>query len=224
MFKIANTEVMNFDGAIRGMRNAMNSWGKADSARQADGSFRIGPNDMELAQKLISAGAPSHRKFLRQIFVSFDITAPIFFWKEFDTYKVATVRNSTSTMHKITSKPITRDCFTMESLEATNLTYYIDEFGQSVPFTDILIRMCEELRSKYLETGDVIYWKALIEMLPCGWEQMSTFTCNYETLRSMFFDRRFHKLSEWHIFCAWIKSLPYSAELITYVKEPEKAA
>jgi len=218
--KIINTEVFNFNGAIRGMRNAMNSWDRADSHYNPDGTFYIGENDMKLAQSLIGAGQASHRKFLRQISASFDVEAPIYWWKEMDTYKINTVRNSTSTMHKLATTPITRKCFSFdEELNEHYLRYYIDDLGKGLNFFDISISMCEHLRQVYLETKDINIWRQLIQLLPSGWNQMSTFTCNYENLRTIYFDRRNHKLKEWHIFCDWIESLPYAKELITYKKE-----
>ena len=233
-----NTEVWGFDHALRGMRNPKNSWNKSDSGwfdlygdvlngqppeeycavDQDEGgvAFKIiGPNDLKLAQTLINAG-PEHRKFLRQIFISVDITAPLYFWKEADTYKIGTVANSTSTMHKIASKPITIDCFEIDD--------YIGELNvngklyQSVAKNteDIFIPFLEKLRQKYLETKDMRYWKELIRWLPESWLQTRTWTANYEVLRSMYFQRKGHKLTEWKSFCDWVESLPYAKELILY--------
>ena len=171
----------------------------------------IGPKDMKLAIQLINAG-PEHRKFLRQIMISTDITAPLYWWKEFDTYKVATVANSTSTMHKLTSKPITLDCFEIDDLNDENLE--IGNYNCLKFMYNQIIDDCESLRQKYLETKDVRYWKELVRWLPEGWLQTRTWTGNYETLRSMYHQRKNHKLTEWHQFCDFIETLPYAKELI----------
>ena len=210
--KFENTEVFNFEGAIRGMRNPMNSWHLSDSYWDLD-RYVIGENDMGLAQRLIRGGS-EHRKFLRQIFVSVDITAPLYWWKEFDTYKIGTVANSTSTMHKITSKPITLDCFEIDDFEE-NL-----KFGCYTMRTisSVMIMGLEQLRQKYLETEDKKYWKELIRWLPESWLQTRTITMNYENLRNMYFQRKHHKLTEWtKSFIDWVESLPYAKELIMYV-------
>lgn len=182
----------------------------------------IGPKDMGLAQRMIKAGT-SDRKFLRQINVSVDITAPLYWWKEFDTYKVGTVANSTSTMHKLATTPITKDCFELAdftpTLEFEREQEVLDEgvFGfYTQDFMDELIDRLEYLRTKYLETKDKRYWKELIRWLPESWLQTRTVTLNYEVLRNIYFQRQHHKLSEWHQFCNWIDTLPYSADLITY--------
>ena len=177
----------------------------------------IGPKDMALAKRLI-AGGPEHRKFLRQIMVSVDITAPLFLWKELDTYKVGTVANSTSTMHKLASTPITRECFEMDDFE--DIAYSTEDNGDSkVEITtgdlaDTFVEKLEKLRLKYLETKDKRYWKELVRWLPSGWLQTRTITMNYENLRSMYHQRKNHKLTEWHQFCAWVESLPYAADFI----------
>jgi len=204
ILKFENTEVFNFDGAFRGMRNPMNSWDKSDSYMGYDNddlpSFKIGKNDMELAQKLIKAGS-DHSKFLRQIMVSVDITAPLYWWKEFDTYKIGTVANSTSTMHKLSTTPITRECFELNSPKCD--------------VQEIFLQYLEGLRLKYLKTKDKTYWKELIEWLPEGWLQTRTVTLNYAVLRNMYFSRENHKLTEWSVnFIKWIESLSYSKELI----------
>ena len=166
---------------------------------------------------MIKAGT-SDRKFMRQIFVSVDITAPLYWWKEFDTYKVGTVANSTSTMHKLASTPITFDCFEMDDFE--NLRVYDNEPYNTDTFVteiwDDIIGYCETLRLRYNETKDKRYWKELIRILPEAWLQTRTVTLNYEVLRNIYFQRRYHKLIEWHRFCEWIESLPYGKELITY--------
>ena len=211
------TKVFNFEGALRGMRNPMASWHRSDSKVIGDCydnmEFEIGPNDMDLAQRLIHAGG-EHRKFLRQIFVSVDITAPLYWWKEFDTYKVGTTANSTSTMHKLASTPITRDCFEMEDYDDS-----LPMDNRPLPYNigivvDDLIEDLEALRAKYNETKDKRYWKELIRWLPESWLQTRTVTMNYENLRNIYHQRKNHKLTEWHSFCEWVESLPYAKEFI----------
>lgn len=275
--KFENTQVYGFEGAIRGMRNPLESWHKSDSffgivdlrcpqdnredvvdlwvmqelarshnqvepyskeweelwekydlwlwdnsALQWDIDITVvaalGPADLELAQKLVLAG-PEHCKFLRQIFVSVDITAPIYWWKEFDTYKVGTTANSTSTMHKLTSKPITRDLFEFDDGENLIVNSGEAPHGGEWEFTfedyiEDIIDICESLRQRYLETKDKRYWRALVQMLPQSWLQTRTVTMSYANLRNMYFQRREHKLIEWSEFCDWITQLPYGGELI----------
>ena len=202
MIKITNISVCNFENAIRGMRNPLNSWDKSDSYYDKGGNFVIGENDLKLALKLANAGS-DHRKFLRQIFVSVDITAPLYWWKEFDTYKVGTVANSCSTMHTIHKKEFTLDDFSHDKLNEYNkriLKAYIDAIN-----TD---------RKLFLETNDKDYWWQMIQMLPTSYNQLRTVTLNYEVLRNIYHSRKNHKLDEWHGFCDVIKGLPYS-ELIT---------
>ena len=211
--KFERTRVMNFEAALRGMRNPKNSWDKSDTSYDASGNPSIGPNDMRLAQSLIRAGS-EHRKFMRQIFVSVDITAPIYWWKEFDTYKVGTTANSTSTMHKIHSAPITLGSFetgdydpTLGMIDPEILGVRIDQF----------ISDLEQLRQIYLSTGDKKYWKELIRWLPEAFLQKRTVTLNYENLLAMCGrgQRRFHKLVEWsEEFIRWARSLPYAQEFI----------
>ena len=219
--KFEHTEVMNFDGALRGMRNPLESWAKSDSKIAWEYGeiphYEIGPNDMDLAKRLI-AGGGEHRKFMRQIFVSVDITAPLYWWKEFDTYKVGTTANSTSTMHKLASKPITPDCFEMDDFE--DVGYCFCEVGDDTieyktgDLMNALIENLERLRQKYNETKDKRYWKELVRLLPNGWLQTRTVTMNYENLRNMYHQRDHHKLTEWHSFCDWVKILPYAQEFI----------
>ena len=181
----------------------------------------IGPADMDLCHRLINGG-PEHRKFLRQIMVSVDITAPLYWWKEFDTYKVGTTANSTSTMHKLASTPITRECFEMNDYQDLPIeTLYPNEDSEEPfydyhtnGFIDELIETLEQLRQKYNETKDKRYWKELIRWLPNGWLQTRTVTMNYENLRAMYHQREHHKLSEWHAFCEFVATLPYAKELI----------
>lgn len=223
--KFENTEVWGFEHAIRGMRNPLNSWDKSDSCYLTineiaghpcdDGlqkEFVIGENDLKLMQKLIRAGS-EHRKFLRQIFVSVDITAPLYWWKEFDTYKIGVVANSTSTMHKLSSTPITFECFETDDYDE------IEFDGGEVP---AIINYLEALRNKYIETKDKRCWKELIRWLPESWLQKRTITMNYENLLMMYRQRKSHKLNEWSgldnselpNYISWIKSLPYADELI----------
>lgn len=215
--KFEETEVFNFGGALRGMRNPMNSWDKGDSGYVPTDNdplnYRIviGKNDLDLAQRLIKAGS-EHRKFLRQIFVSVDITAPLYWWKEFDTYKVGTVANSTSTMHKLASTPITLECFEMQDFENCKIDMSILGF-----WNDYLIPTLEQLRLKYNETKNKIYWKELIRLLPESWLQTRTVTMNYENILNMYCQRKHHKLTEWSkSFCDWVKTLPYAKELICF--------
>ena len=262
--KFDNTLTSNWENAIRGLRNPMDSWAKSDSKfgllnfsledtdlddvlynwiqsiekqqgsellpddyedteeklhhflykngiiKRDDDLFEyayLGPNDLDLAQRMIAGGRPND-KFLRQIFVSVDITAPIFLWKEIDTYKIGTVANSTSTMHTLSKKPITLDCFETDDMV---------EIGRANSKTwEIIIDICEDLRQKYNETKDIRYWKELIRILPESWLQLRTWTANYDVLRNIYRWRRSHRLTEWHQFCKWIKSLPYANELILY--------
>lgn len=229
--KFENTEVFNFEGALRGMRNPKESWDKSDSewvhidsclvkksGEVKDTScdfFKIGKNDLNLAQRLIKAGS-EHRKFLRQIFVSVDITAPLYWWKEFDTYKVGRVANSCSTMHRLASTPITIDCFETDDFYDTQTTKGI---GISMYWKDIIC-VCEDLRKQYNETKDKKYWKELIRLLPESWLQKRTVTMNYENVLNMYVQRRNHKLNEWSgkddptkpNFCSWVLELPYAKQ------------
>ena len=219
--KFENTEVWGFEHAIRGMRNPLESWNKSDSIilmeQDENKDFRevakIGKNDLELMQRLIKAGS-EHRKFMRQIFVSVDITAPLYWWKEFDTYKVGTVSNSTSTMHKLASTPITIDCFEMDDFEKINLESQDIVFPLETTWKS-LISDLEFCRKKYNETKDKKYWKELIRLLPESWLQKRTITMNYENILNMYRQRKNHKLTEWSkLFCDWVKTLPYAEELI----------
>ena len=207
MIKIERDAVMNFENAIRGARNPMNSWNRMDSYYDEDGKFIMGPTDLSLAQRLARAGS-DHRKFIRQIFVSVDFTAPLYWWKEYDTYKVATVANSTSTMHKIASKPFELDDFSHDHMNEKAL-----ESLKSV------IAVLEELRLEYVETKNKDVWYSMIQLLPSSYNQMRTCTLNYETLMNIYYARRNHKLEEWHTLCDWITTLPYAKELILAVEE-----
>lgn len=211
--KFERTQVYNFDNAIHGMRHPLESYNRSDSYYDEDGNYIIGKNDLDLMQRLIQGGVP-HQKFMRQIFVSVDITAPIFWWKEADTYKIGTTSNSTSTMHKLATTPITIDCFETDDYEPSILI--TNKYGQNF-FEDELIPTLEELRVKYLETKDKRYWKELIRWVPESWLQTRTWTANYEVLRNIVSWRREHKLTEWKSFIDWVYTLPYSDELIFYL-------
>lgn len=207
MIKLERTDVMNFENAIRGMRNPMNSWDKSDSVFTMDPYyFTVGPNDLDLAKRLCKAGS-DHRKFLRQIFVSVDITAPLYFWKEYDTYKVGTTANSTSTMHKIHAKEFTLDDFSVDYISYGSDWYALTAF-------DIVLSALNDLREEYNKFKDKDVWYAMIQLLPSSYNQMRTCTMTYENLRNMYHARKNHKLDEWVQFTEWIKSLPYSKELI----------
>lgn len=248
MISFENTEVMNIEGAIRGMRNPLNSWKKSDSVFRYGNCnnncpdckgctvlkgmcFKLGENDLDLARRLIAAGS-DHRKFLRQIFVSVDITAPLYWWKEFDTYKVATVANSCSTMHTIHKKEFTIEDFSTEHLigdwiSDDNLEAFVFEdkiiensINEPIPFSpkdglSLIIKLLNQNREKFLETKDKRYWWQMIQLLPTSYNQRRTVTLNYETLRNIYGSRRNHKLDEWSIgFMEWIDSLPYADDLI----------
>ena len=206
MIKIEKAAVMNFEGALRGARNPMNSWSKMDSCYDENGNYVLGENDLDLAKRLCKAGS-DHRKFIRQILVSVDITAPLYWWKEFDTYKVATVANSTSTMHKIHSKP-----FELEDFSCDHLT------DSAMEALKTLMVFLEDCRQKFVETKDKAEWYNIIQLLPESYNQTRTITMNYENLLNMYFARRTHKLEEWHTYCDWIMSLPYTKELFLQEK------
>ena len=249
--KFENAKVFNIENAIRGMRNPMNSWDKSDSGKgctiptgyrefvlckncklnditDCDGGrgyYLIGNKDLELAKKLLNS--PEQRKYLRQIFVSIDITAPLYWWKEMDTYKVGTTANSTSTMHKLASTPITMDCFEMSDfdgeLSVEKLVQNENEYGYISHwhidmFWDILINKLEELRIEHNAETDTDrkkkLWKELVRLLPESWLQTRTWTANYEVLRNIYHQRKNHKLNEWNEFCKFIETLPYAKDLI----------
>ena len=227
MIRIEFTDVFGWESAIRGMRNPMNSWDKSDSYfanhtdvdgmkyKQLDVNdgvttnwMTLGENDLTLMKKLVKAGS-DHSKFMRMIHVACDITAPLYWWKEYDTYKVGTVANSCSTMHKIASKLIEFSDFSVDDFPL---------YGEDgLPFADVFMDIvldCETLRKKYIETGDKRFWRALIQLLPCSYNQKRTVDLNYAVLRNMYHSRRNHKLDEWHTFCEWVEGLPYAKELI----------
>ena len=204
MLTLKNTSVMNFENAIRGARNPMNSWGRMDSHTEPDGTFVFGPNDLDLAMRLAKAGS-DHRKYLRMIFVSVDVTAPLYWWKEYDTYNVATVANSTSTIHKIHSKP-----FSMDDFSCDHMTDGTKKFMETV------VAELENIRLRFKETKSKEDWYDMIQLLPSSYNQMRTCTFNYETLINIYRARKNHKLAEWHTFCDWIETLPYAEQLITF--------
>lgn len=219
MIKLERTSVMNFENALRGMRNPMNSWDKSDSYRGCtnecqtrcaencaecqlkDGTYIIAPNDLGLAQRLVGAGSDD-RKFLRQIFVSVDVTAPMYWWKEMDQYRIAVTTNSTSTMHKIHAKEFSLDDFSSERMDSDTLLSLV-----------ATINILEKNRVKYNETKDKQYWHNMIQLLPSSYNQMRTCTLNYENLVNIYFARRYHKLNEWREFCGWIEGLPYFKQM-----------
>lgn len=203
MIQIDKTSVMNLDGAIRGARNPMNSWAKSDSYYDENGKFVLGPVDIDFGHRLAVSGS-DHRKFLRQVFVTVDITAPLYWWKEFDTYKVGTVANSCSTMHKIHAKAFDRDDFSHDRL---------DEGGLAL--LDATVAYLEAERQKFIANKeDRQPWHNMIQMLPSSYNQMRTVTLNYENLINIYYARRNHKLAEWHTLCDWITGLPCAAEWI----------
>ena len=207
MLKVERICVMNFENAIRGARNPLNSWAKMDSYYNEKGEFVLGENDLSLATRLARAGS-DHRKYLRQIMVSMDITAPLYWWKEFDTYKVGTVANSTSTMHKIQAKEFAREDFSCELLT-----------GESALVMDSVIACLEAERQKFLETKNKENWINMIQLLPSSYNQMRTVTMNYEVLINIYYARKNHKLGEWHVLCDAIKELPYADKLILVKEE-----
>lgn len=210
MIKLERTSVLNIENALRGMRNPLNSWARSDSFYDENGCYVIGENDLSLAVRLARAGSDD-RKYLRQIFVSVDVTAPLYWWKEYDTYKVGTVANSTSTMHKIHSKAFSREDFSCDRMSDTALSCL-----------DNVISVLEECRLQYIETKDKAYWHDMIQLLPSSYNQMRTCTLNYENLINIYYARRYHKLPEWHVYCDWISSLPYAKELIVGLRGDEQ--
>lgn len=219
MLKVENVEVLGWDAAIRGMRNPLNSWEKSDSQFVRDSDYgcfgvcpcaelvdcdccHVGPNDLKLMNTLRNAGT-DHRKFMRMITVYLDITAPLYWWKEFDTYKVGTVANSCSTMHKIAAKE-----FTLEDFSHEHLGYH------SIRVLKDTIKVMNDFREEFIKDHEKVNWWQMIQLLPSSYNQRRTVMLNYEVLANMYKSRRNHKLDEWHTFCDWIESLPYS-ELIT---------
>ena len=206
MLKVDRISVVNMENAIRGARNPMNSWARMDSYYNEKGEFVLGENDLSLARRLAVAGS-DHRKFLRQIIVSMDINAPLYWWKEFDTYKVGTVANSCSTMHKIQAKEFCREDFSCDRLT-----------DEALAVLDTLIAFLEAERVKFNETKDKAAWHNMIQLLPSSFNQLRTVSLNYEVLINIYYARRHHKLAEWHTLCEAIENLPYARDLIL-VKE-----
>lgn len=202
MIQLTNHSVMNIENAMRGARNPMNSWDRSDSYYDENGNYILGENDLGLAIKLCKAGS-DHRKFIRQILVCVDIAAPLYWWKEYDTYKVATVANSTSTMHKIHSKPFEMEDFSTDKM-SENAKNQMSEF----------IAFLEKTRLEFVKTKDKNALYDIIQLLPSSYNQLRTCTFNYETLINIYNSRKSHKLDEWKVFCAWIETLPYAKELI----------
>lgn len=202
MISMSNFEVFNFKNAVRGARNPLNSWSDMDSFEDDNNQFIFGKSDLNLTKKLCIAGS-DHRKFLRQIFVTVDINAPLYWWKEFDTYKIGTVSNSCSTMHKIHSKVFTIDDFSYDHL-TTN----------SIECLSSIVNRLEELRIMYLETKNKEIWYNIIQLLPSSYNQLRTCTMNYENIYSIYWARKDHKLDEWKVFCKWLKQLPYVEDFL----------
>ena len=225
MLKIEDVEVIGMRKAIKGMRNPLNSWDKSDSGYAVDEKpdgvqfsyFKIGKADMELAKRLIKAGSPD-RKFLRMIHVQADVTAPLYWWKQDDTYKVGTVANSCSTMHTIHKKEFTLDDFSNDHFwDKTNEVHgFIPSYigKNSSDYLNDLLRYLNFIRTKFIETKDKAYWWQMIQLLPSSYNQMRTIDLNYETLLNIYFQRRHHKLDEWVEFCNWIETLPYMKDFL----------
>lgn len=241
MIKLENTKIVGLEPAIRGMRNPMNSWDRSDSGEYCDerqcldcpgyssgkcnvdyisDDYIVGPNDLDLMKRLASSG-PVHAKYRRMIVVYVDTTAPLYWWKEFDTYKVGTVANSCSTMHKIHAKEFELDDFSHEHLfkqndELATPEYYERRSPVFSPYStmEILINALNNCREKFIETGDKVWWWQMIQLLPTSYNQKRTIMLNYEVLANIYKWRKDHKLDEWHKFCDWIESLPYAKEVI----------
>ena len=226
MIKFENVEVFGWEASIRGLRSPMNSWDNSDSWYgckcgdygkteskycdehcTADCTFCIGNNDLDLMKKLIAAGS-DHSKFMRMITVYVDVTAPMYWWAEYDTYKVGTVRNSCSKMHTIHKKEFTLDDFSFEDFEVEDGEIFLSDCFKNV------VADCEMLRKRFVETGDKKYWRGLIQLLPESYNQKATVQLNYAVLRNMYHSRKNHKLDCWRTFCEWIETLPYAKELI----------
>ena len=202
MIRMTQVNTYNLENALRGARNPMNSWDKSDSYYNGQGQYILGENDLKLATKLCKAGS-DHRKFMRQIIVSADILAPLYWWKEFDTYKVGTTANSTSTMHKIHAKPFEMDDFSHDQL---------DDTGKAA--LQGILNALEKAREQFNASKDKSEWYKIIQLLPSGYNQLRTCTMSYENLVNMYHARKEHKLYEWREFCDWITTLPYANELI----------
>lgn len=238
MIKIENVEVMGWEHVIRGMRNPMNSWDKSDSGickggddgigcencagydceHTYDHSFQLGKADHDLMMRL-AAGGPVHAKYRRMLVVYLDITAPLYWWKEFDTYKVGTVANSCSTMHKIAEKEFTLEDFSFEKIKGNEqLEFDINNQLNEGGFIENLLIILNYLREKFLETKDKKYGYAMIQLLPSSYNQRRTIMLNYEVLAGIYPMQKSHKLYEWREFCRWIESLPYSEIIVDQEK------
>lgn len=242
MLNVSTLEVSGFYGAILGMRNPFKNRDKSDSFEKnldSEWGDEIGSKDLELCQKLLRAGGDDDAKFMRMIHVQADVNAPLYWWKEFDTYKVATVANSESTMHTIAQREFTIDDFSHDQLIAKEMNseeWYIDKEINSealgankeaievytekvypIHILEFIVKTLNQYRKLYLETKDKKYWYNMIQLLPSSYMQKRTIDLNYQTLRRIYFARRNHRLDEWHTFCDWIKTLDYGEELITYV-------
>ena len=214
MIKIENTETYGFEAAVRGMRNPMNSWSRSDSKwdgfGDADG-YSVGEDDLGLMKKLVKAGS-DHSKFMRMINVTCDITAPLYWWKEFDTYKVGTVANSCSTMHKIHAKEFTMDDFSTDQLK--HLTTSVGVSWNTKQYFEQWITLLNVCRGEFLKTNDKAWWWQMIQLLPTSYNQKRTVQLNYAVLQNMYHARKNHKLNEWQDFCKWVLTLPYARDLI----------
>lgn len=214
MIKIENVETYGWGAAIRGMRNPMNSWDKSDSYLDYENfEYIAGKNDLALMRKLVKAGS-DHSKFLRMITVTMDITAPLYWWKEFDTYKVGTVANSCSTMHKLHERDLTIDDFSHEHLfdgiiQVEDPDNQMEFYENSTRCLEYVISVINYYRKKYIETKDKRYWQQMIQLLPTSFNQKRTLYLNYAVLRNIYHARKNHKLDEWRTFCEWISQLPY---------------
>lgn len=202
MIKVDNVEVWGFDHAVRGARNPMKSWARSDSFRKEGGAFHIGEKDLALLRKLFKAGR-EHRKFLRQIFVSMDVQGPIFWWLQFDTYKIGVTTSGTSKMHKLHSEPITAESFSLADFRREDRDIF-----------ELIVKACEMFRKEYVTTGNAYCWDALLRLLPESYNQMRTVTMNYENVANILSQRSNHKLQEWHEFCDVLRGLPGVKEIM----------
>ena len=225
MISLSNAVVFGWHSAIMGMRNPMNSWANSDSAFFSDFSCKIGQNDLALMKALIKSGT-EHRKFLRMIHVQMDIEAPLYWWKEFETYKIGTVSNSCSTMHKIHTKEFTLDDFSHEHLTCKTEGLWVNADGRdfmcsALDFCQITCDVLNYYRELYLKTKDKKYWWQMIQLLPSSYNQLRTVDLNYEVLLNQYFQRKDHKLDEWRIYCEQIKCFPYLNDFIEVLKNEQ---
>jgi hypothetical protein len=218
MIKIEEIEVFNFKAAFRGLRNAKDSWHLSDSYCDENNNFILGQKDLELAQRMLNAGT-DESKFMRHIVASFDLTAPLRIWKEYDTYRVGVEKNSCSTMHTLEKKEITKDKFAFDGFDLNLPVLGTDDSTDLGWLIEDIVFYCEELRKRYNETKNPDYYRALISILPDAWMQKRTVTITYQALRAQYFARRFHKQQEWRDYCEILTTLPYGKELIAYRKD-----